>query len=91
MGGTVREFVIRVIVLPTLLCILGMAAFGGMAISQVLADSAVPVAKVALELKLFVMLEALPMAGSLSLLGIVQGRVFFVTSSDSGSKEDARC
>jgi BCCT family betaine/carnitine transporter len=62
-----------------------MAAFGGTAISQVVADSAAKVSSVSLELKLFVMVEAFPMAGILSLLGIVLVLVFFVTSSDSGS------
>jgi BCCT family betaine/carnitine transporter len=84
-GRTVREFVICVILLPTLLCTLWMAAFGGTAISQVVADSAAKVSSVSLELKLFVMVEAFPMAGILSLLGIVLVLVFFVTSSDSGS------
>ncbi|MCB1816209.1 MAG: BCCT family transporter, partial [Candidatus Competibacteraceae bacterium] len=43
------------------------------------------VADTALELKLFVMLENLPLTAITSFLGIVLVIVFFVTSSDSGS------
>ncbi len=84
-GRTVREFVICVILLPTVLCTLWMAAFGGNAMSQVIADASAPVAKAALELKLFVMMEIFPLAPILSLLGIILVLVFFITSSDSGS------
>ena len=43
------------------------------------------IAEAALELKLFVMLDPLPLAGITSFIGIVLVVVFFVTSSDSGS------
>jgi BCCT family betaine/carnitine transporter len=62
-----------------------MGAFGGTAIAQVVADAAAPVKDAALELKLFRMLEHLPLATITSLLGIILVLVFFVTSSDSGS------
>ncbi len=84
-GRTVREFMFCVIVIPTLVCILWMGAFGGTAISQVIADAAAPVKAAALELKLFEMLKPLPLASLTSLLGIILVIVFFVTSSDSGS------
>ena len=84
-GRTVREFVICVILIPTVVCTLWMAAFGGTAISQVIADPATSVAKAAQEVKLFVMAEQFPLAGVLSFIGIVLVLVFFVTSSDSGS------
>lgn len=84
-GRTVREFVVCVILVPTVLCVLWMATFGGTAISQVIADSAAPVAAAAQELKLFEMVGAFPLAGALSLVGIVLVLVFFITSSDSGS------
>ena len=84
-GRTVREFVICVILIPTLLCTLWMAAFGGTAITQVIADASAPVAAAAQELKLFTMVEAFPLTGMLSLVGIVLVLVFFITSSDSGS------
>ena len=84
-GRTVREFVICVILIPTAVRTLWMAAFGGTAISQVIADPASPVAKAAQEVKLFVMAEQFPLTGVLSFIGIVLVLVFFVTSSDSGS------
>ena len=84
-GRTVREFVFCVIIIPTLVSVLWMGAFGGTAITQVVADAAAPVGKAALELKLFEMLAPLPLASITSLLGIVLVIVFFVTSSDSGS------
>lgn len=84
-GRTVREFVLAVILVPTILCVLWMSAFGGSAISQVIADAAAPVAKAAQELKLFEMVKEFPFTGFLSLIGIILVLVFFVTSSDSGS------
>ncbi len=84
-GRTVREFIICVILIPTVLCTLWMATFGGTAIAQVVADAAAPVGAAAQELKLFEMVKEFPMTGVLSLLGIVLVLVFFITSSDSGS------
>ena len=84
-GRTVREFMICVILIPTALCTLWMAAFGGTAISQVIADASAPVAAAAQELKLFEMVKEFPMTGILSLIGIILVLVFFITSSDSGS------
>ena len=84
-GRTVREFVACVVLIPTLLCALWMAVFGGTAISQVIADAAAPVGVVAQELKLFEMVKGFPFTGVLSLIGIVLVLVFFITSSDSGS------
>ena len=84
-GRTVREFVVCVILIPTLLSIVWMAAFGGTAISQTIADSTAPVASAAQEVMLFRMVEQFPLSAALSLAGIVLVLVFFVTSSDSGS------
>lgn len=84
-GRTVREFLTCVILIPMLASVIWMGAFGGTAVTQVMADAAAPVFDVALELKLFVMLEQLPFAAVTSLLGILLVLVFFVTSSDSGS------
>ncbi len=84
-GRTVREFLFCVILIPTLVCVLWMGAFGGTAISQVSADAEAAVAAAPLELKLFEMLKPLPLAAITSFIGIVLVLVFFVTSSDSGS------
>ena len=84
-GRTVREFVFCVVVIPMMVGIIWMGAFGGTAVSQVMADAAAPVKDASLELKLFVMLEQLPLSTITSLLGIVLVLCFFITSSDSGS------
>jgi len=84
-GRSVREFLICVILIPTALCILWMATFGGTALTQVIADASAPVGAAAQEIKLFHMLSDFPLSGLLSLIGIVLVLVFFVTSSDSGS------
>jgi hypothetical protein len=84
-GRTVREFLISVLIVPSLACVLWMTVFGGTAISQVMHDGYEAAAKADLPLQLFAMLDALPLAQITSFLGIVLVVVFFVTSSDSGS------
>jgi BCCT family betaine/carnitine transporter len=84
-GRSVREFIVCVILIPTVLCILWMATFGGTALSQVITDASAPVGAASQEIKLFHMLADFPLSGLLSLIGIVLVLVFFVTSSDSGS------
>jgi len=85
-GRTVREFILAVLIIPTLVTTLWMATFGGMGLEQVqngvgqlskgITDSS---------LALFQMLENLPMSNITSILAIVLVLVFFITSSDSGS------
>ena len=84
-GRSVREFVICVLLIPSLVCVLWMSVFGGTAIHQVVADGFTGAQDASLELKLFKMLGELPLAGITSFVGIVLVVVFFVTSSDSGS------
>ena len=84
-GRTVREFLIGVLIVPTLLSILWMTALGGTAIGQVVNDGFTAVQDAALELKLFEMLTQLPLTAITSFVGIVLVVVFFITSSDSGS------
>ncbi|MFV2052936.1 BCCT family transporter [Aliiroseovarius sp. YM-037] len=84
-GRTVREFVICVLLIPSLVCVLWMSVFGGAAIQQVVSDGYTVAQEAALELKLFKMLDVLPLAAITSFVGIVLVIVFFVTSSDSGS------
>jgi len=85
-GQTVRQLLTAVLIVPTLVTSIWMAAFGGNGIDQVeagvgaLADGIGDDALV-----LFQMLENLPLASITSLLGILLVLVFFVTSSDSGS------
>ncbi|MBC7156921.1 MAG: BCCT family transporter, partial [Rhodobacteraceae bacterium] len=89
-GRTVREFLTCVLIIPSLVCVLWMAVFGGVAIEQVFTnpDSLVRANVIdaySPELSLFGMLADLPLAGITSTLAIVLVVVFFVTSSDSGS------
>ncbi len=84
-GRTVREFIICVLIIPSLVSVLWMTAFGGTAVHLIVDQNYQAVADAALELKLFVMLEALPLTAIASFIGIVLVIVFFVTSSDSGS------
>jgi len=84
-GRLVREFIICVLLVPSLVCVLWMTAFGGTAINLIVDQGAQGIADAALELKLFTMLQELPLTAITSFVGIVLVIVFFVTSSDSGS------
>ncbi|HEX5738714.1 MAG TPA: BCCT family transporter, partial [Hydrogenophaga sp.] len=84
-GRTVREFIVSVLIVPSLACVLWMTVFGSTAILQVVNDGYQAVAGADLPLQLFLMLEVLPLAQITSFLAIVLVVVFFVTSSDSGS------
>lgn len=83
-GRTVREFLIAVLLVPSLVSVLWMTALGGTGIEQ-LVGGFTGVQDAALELQLFTMLSELPLASITSFVGIVLVIVFFVTSSDSGS------
>ncbi|QFG36143.1 BCCT family transporter (plasmid) [Paracoccus pantotrophus] len=83
-GRTVRQFLVAVLIVPSLISVLWMTAFGGTAITMTLGGFS-GVADAALELQLFQMLSQLPLTAITSFVGIVLVIVFFVTSSDSGS------
>ncbi len=85
-GRTVREFVVAVLLVPTLITIIWMSAFGGSALEQVqnnIGQLSNGIGEVSLAM--FQMLENLPLTTITSFLGIVLVLVFFITSSDSGS------
>ncbi|NUY55474.1 BCCT transporter [Salinivibrio sp. MA427] len=84
-GRTVREFITCVLIIPSAACVLWMTAFGGTAIGQFVNEGYTAVADAELSLKLFAMLDDLPLASITSFIGIILVMVFFVTSSDSGS------
>jgi choline/glycine/proline betaine transport protein len=86
-GRTVREFVLGVMVIPTLLSLLWMGAFGGAALNLQVSGAVDLVAAVNDDVAtaLFAMLDGFPLSAVTSLIGIVLVVVFFVTSSDSGS------
>ena len=86
-GRTVRQFILAVLIVPTLITLVWMSAFGGSALEQIQND----IGKLASQgltetsLAMFQMLENLPLASITSFIAIVLVLVFFVTSSDSGS------
>jgi len=84
-GRTVREFIIAVLFIPSIVSTIWMTALGGTAISQVVDQGMTSVQSAVLELQLFEMLAGLPLTPLTSLVGIVLVIVFFITSSDSGS------
>ncbi len=86
-GRTVREFLICVLLIPTLLSFIWMSVFGGAALSIQSSGAADIHAAVTEDVStaLFAMLENFPLTGFLSAIGIILVIVFFVTSSDSGS------
>lgn len=84
-GRTVREFIISVLLIPSIAGAFWMTVFGGTAIKQVAVDGYQKVIEADLPLQLFYMLDALPMSSITSFIAIVLVIVFFVTSSDSGS------
>jgi BCCT family betaine/carnitine transporter len=87
-GRTVREFMLVVLLVPTLVGVLWMTAFGGTAIHQYEAGYQGVVTAIdnwTPELSLYLMAEQLPLTSLVSFTGMVLVIVFFITSSDSGS------
>ena len=86
-GRSVRELILGVIVVPSLLSFLWMSVFGGAAVYLQL-EGIIDLATAVNEnvaTALFVMLEAFPLAQVTSIVGVLLVVSFFVTSSDSGS------
>ncbi len=86
-GRTIREFVIGVVLVPSLLSFLWMSTFGGAALKTQI-DGTRDVAAAVNEnvaTALFDLLQAFPLTTLTSLVGIILVVSFFVTSSDSGS------
>ncbi|WP_410218547.1 BCCT family transporter [Paracoccus sp. (in: a-proteobacteria)] len=83
-GRTVRQFLVAVLIVPSLISVLWMTALGGTAIDLTVGGFA-GILEAPLELELFEMLNQLPLSAITSFVGIVLVIVFFITSSDSGS------
>ncbi|WP_127129174.1 BCCT family transporter [Georgenia sp. SYP-B2076] len=86
-GRTVREFIVGVLLAPTLVTFLWFSIMGGTALYRELFGDGglITDGKVDNNTALFQMLEALPGGPVLSGLAILLVVIFFVTSSDSGS------
>ncbi len=86
-GRTIREFVLSVLIIPTLLTFLWVTAFGGSAILlelKGLADIAGP-AKENVAISIYALLDHFPFALAANIAAILLVLSFFITSSDSGS------
>ncbi|MGM0553486.1 MAG: BCCT family transporter [Pseudomonadota bacterium] len=85
-GRTVRQFVTAVLLVPTLVTVVWMSAFGGSGLEQVRDDVGALAGGISdSSLALFQMLENMPFTAITSFLAIALVLVFFITSSDSGS------
>ncbi len=86
-GRTIREFILGVLIVPTLITFLWLSAFGGSALYlelNALADISVAVQE-NVATSLYELLDQFPLAAVTSLIGVLLVTSFFVTSSDSGS------
>lgn len=85
-GRTVREFMIAVLLIPTVVSSVWMAAFGAQALDQIQSGTGALANGLGdVSLAMFQMLENLPLAEVSSAFAIILVLVFFITSSDSGS------
>jgi len=86
-GRTVREFVLSVLIIPTLLTFLWITAFGGAAIyieMENMGAIAGPV-KENVAVAIYYLLEQFPVSAVTNFTAVVLVISFFITSSDSGS------
>ena len=85
-GRTVREFIVAVLLVPTVITIIWMSTFGGTGLEQSIngvGELANGVSDASLAM--FQMLAHLPWTGIISFMSIALVLIFFLTSSDSGS------
>jgi choline/glycine/proline betaine transport protein len=86
-GRTVREFILGVMIIPSILSFFWMSTFGGTALYLELNGlaSIADAVNANVSTALFVMLNNLPLVALTSIAGVLLVTTFFVTSSDSGS------
>ena len=86
-GRTLKEFVLGVLIVPTLITFLWLSTFGGSAIFLELNEVADVAGAVTenVATSLYVLLEQFPISVVTSTVGVLLVTSFFVTSSDSGS------
>lgn len=86
-GRTIREFVLGVLLVPTLLTMVWLLVFGetAMYLERTAEAGIVKAVEANSAVAIYQVLEQLPLASILSGLAVVAVIVFFVTSSDSGS------
>ncbi len=86
-GRTIREFILGVLLVPSLITFFWISAFGSSSIQQALLGDQTIVNAVNdnVATALFVFMEDLPFSTVLNVIGVILIAGFFVTSSDSGS------
>lgn len=87
-GRTIREFIIGVMLIPTLFTLFWMTIFGNSAIDLVHNQGVVALGEMVSKdssVALFVFLENFPLSQVLSFFSVLMIVIFFVTSCDSGA------
>ncbi|MDO6841225.1 choline BCCT transporter BetT [Paraglaciecola chathamensis] len=87
-GRTIREFLIGVLLIPSMFTLAWMTIFGNSAIELVLNQGSTELAKLATDntpVALFLFLEHFPWSDVISGVAVLMIVVFFVTSCDSGA------
>ncbi|MGY5851362.1 BCCT family transporter [Salegentibacter sp. F14] len=86
-GRTIQEFILGVLIVPSLVTFFWISAFGSSALQEALLgnNAIVDAVNEDVAIALFVFLEEYPIAIVLNLVAVLLIAGFFVTSSDSGS------
>ncbi len=87
-GRTIREFILGVMLIPTVFTLLWMTIFGNSAIDLVYNQGVVALGDMVSQdssVALFVFLENFPLTSVLSFFSVLMIVIFFVTSCDSGA------
>ncbi len=86
-GRTIKEFVLGVLIVPTVITFFWITAFGGTSLHELLngQDTIAQAVNENIATALFVFFEGFPLSTVLNIIGIILIISFFVTSSDSGS------
>ncbi len=87
-GRTIREFIVGVMLIPTVFTLLWMTIFGNSAIDLVHNQEVIALGEMVSQdssVALFVFLENFPLSTMLSFFSVLMIVIFFVTSCDSGA------
>ncbi|GAA5131230.1 BCCT family transporter [Pseudonocardia adelaidensis] len=82
-GRTIKQFVVGVLLIPSVVSLVWFAIFGGAAIN--LQQNGTDLASASLEGQLFGLLHAMPLGGVLSVIAMILVAIFFVSGADAAS------
>jgi choline/carnitine/betaine transport len=82
-GRTIKQFVVGVLLIPSLVSLIWFAIFGGAAIN--LQRSGTDLASQSVEGQLFGLLHSMPLGGLLSVIAMILVAIFFVSGADAAS------